>query len=118
MTRMPVTVADQGLALWPEDVDELVDLLTDAAAVIGALAGAPAAEAALAEAGAAGLDSCTDLAIDLRLAAARLDEETTACQINDHVTKGPGNTRIRSRTSRDTPQKTNTPKNAPGKVNE
>jgi hypothetical protein len=88
MTRMPVTVADQGLALWPEDVDELVDLLTDAAAVIGALAGSPAAEAALGEAGAAGLDSCTDLAIDLRLAAARLDEETTACRINDQVTKG------------------------------
>jgi hypothetical protein len=88
MTRTPVTVADQALALWPEDVDELVDLLTDAAAVIGALAGSPPAEAALAEAGAAGLDSCTDLAIDLRLAAARLDEETTARPVNDHVTKG------------------------------
>ena len=87
MTRTPVTVADQGLALWPEEVDELVDLLTDAAAVIGALAGEPAAEAALAEAGAAGLDSCTDLVIDLRLAAARLDEDTTAGRINDHEGK-------------------------------
>jgi hypothetical protein len=88
MTRMPVTVADQGVLLGPEDADELVDLLIDAAAVIGALAGVPAAETALAEAGAAGLDSCTGLAIDLRLAAARLDEDTTAARINEHVTKG------------------------------
>jgi hypothetical protein len=87
MTRMPVTLADQGMTLWPEEVDELVDLLTDAAAVIGALAG-PAADAALAEAGAAGLDSCTDLVIDMRLAAARLDEDTTVARINDHVTTG------------------------------
>jgi hypothetical protein len=87
MTRMPVTLAGQGMTLWPEEVDELVDLLTDAAAVIGALAG-PAADTALAEAGAAGLDSCTDLVIDMRLAAARLDEDTTIARINDHVTRG------------------------------
>jgi len=33
--RIPVTVADQGVFVGPDEADELVDLLTDAAAVIG-----------------------------------------------------------------------------------
>ena len=68
--RLPVTVADQGIFLAPDDADELVDLLTDAAAVIGSLAGSPAAEAAL--------------------AAARLDEDTTAHRISGHIKKHSG----------------------------
>jgi len=73
MSRMPVTLADQGIFIEPEDADELTDLLADAAWVIGSLAGGPAAEDACA--GAPGQPgSCAELAIDLRLAAAGLDE--------------------------------------------
>lgn len=78
MARTPDTIADQGTFISPDDADELIDLLTDAAAVIGALAGAPAAEAALAAGGCGPARDCAELAIDLRLAAARLDEDTTA----------------------------------------
>jgi len=83
--RMPVTVADQGVFITPDDADELVDLLTDAAAVIGHLAGDRAAEAALAADGSGPQQDCTELALDLRLAAARLDEDTTARRISDHI---------------------------------
>jgi hypothetical protein len=85
--RTPVTVASQGLFVGPDDADELVDLLLDAAAVIGCLAGHPAAEAALAGDGNGPQQDCTDLAIDLRLAAGRLDEETTGRRIRDHIAK-------------------------------
>ena len=47
--RIPVTLAERGVFLGPDDADELIDLLTDAATVTGVLAGHPAAEAALAE---------------------------------------------------------------------
>ena len=72
--REPVTVADQPVLLEPDDVDELVDMLLDAAAVIGALAGYPAAEDARAGSGNGPQASCEELAVDLRLAAAGLDE--------------------------------------------
>ena len=68
MDRMPVTLADQGVFIDPEDADELTDLLADAAWVIGHLAGHPAAEDACACAPARP-GSCTELAVDLRLAA-------------------------------------------------
>ncbi len=50
MERMPVTLADQGIFIEPEDADELTDLLADAARVIGQLAAVPAAEEACARA--------------------------------------------------------------------
>ena len=50
MTRPPVTLADQGVFIEPDDADELTDLLTDAAWVIGHLASDPAAEDACARA--------------------------------------------------------------------
>ena len=74
--RMPVTVAGQGVFLGPDEVDELADLLIDVATVIGHLAGHPAAEAALAGDGNAPQHDCAELTLDLRLAAARLDEDT------------------------------------------
>jgi hypothetical protein len=84
MSRMPVTLADQGIFIEPEDADELADLLADAAWVIGSLAGGPAAEDACA--GAPGQPgSCAELAIDLRLAAAGLDEAATAGQENRYM---------------------------------
>jgi hypothetical protein len=84
MSRMPVTLADQGIFIGPEDADELTDLLADAAWVIGSLAGGPAAEDACA--GAPGQPgSCAELAIDLRLAAAGLDEAATAGQENRYM---------------------------------
>ena len=46
MTRMPVTLAGQGIFIEPDDADELTDLLADAALVIGHLAGHLAAEQA------------------------------------------------------------------------
>jgi len=88
--RAPVTVADQGVFISPDDADELVDLLTDAATVIGQLAGHPAAEAALAGDGTGPQQDCTELTIDLRLAAARLDEDTTARRITSHMKKHNG----------------------------
>jgi hypothetical protein len=84
MTRMPVTLADQGVLIGPEDADELADLLTDAAWVIGHLAAVPAAEEACARAPARP-GSCTELAVDLRLAAAGLDEAATAGQENTYT---------------------------------
>lgn len=100
MTRMPVTPADQGIFIGPEDADELTDLLADAAWVIGSLAGGPAAEDACA--GAPGQPgSCAELAIDLRLAAAGLDEAATAGQENRymavHGRKGAGPAAKRTR---------------------
>lgn len=88
--RTPVTVADQGLFISPDDTDELVELLLDAATVIGHLAGHPAAEAALAGDGTGPAQDCTELTIDLRLAAARLDEDTTAARITGHIRKHSG----------------------------
>jgi hypothetical protein len=85
MTRMPVTLADQGIFIEPDDADELIDLLTDAAWVIGHLASHPAAEEACTSAPARPA-SCTELAIDLRLAAAGLDEAATAGQENTYMT--------------------------------
>lgn len=85
MTRMPVTLADQGVFIEPEDADELADLLTDAAWVIGHLASLPAAEEACASAPAR-QGSCAELpAIDLRLAAAAVDEATAACEENRYI---------------------------------
>jgi hypothetical protein len=84
MARMPVTLADQGIFIEPDDADELIDLLTDAAWVIGHLAALPAAEDACARAPARP-GSCTELAIDLRLAAAGLDEAATAGQENRYI---------------------------------
>jgi hypothetical protein len=95
MARLPVTLADQGVFLDPEDADELTDVLTDAAWVIGHLASVPAAEDACARAPAR-QGSCAELAMDLRLAAAGLDEAATAghdnTYISAHVPKasGPG----------------------------
>lgn len=88
--RAPVTVADQGLFISPDDADELVELLPDAATVTGHLAGDPAAEAALAGDGTGPQQDCTELTIDLRLAAARLDEDTTARRITGHIKKHAG----------------------------
>ena len=85
MARMPVTLADQGIFIEPDDADELIDLLTDAAWVIGHLAALPAAEDACARAPARP-GSCTELALDLRLAAAGLDEAATAGQENTYMT--------------------------------
>lgn len=87
MTRMPGTVADQGAFIGPDEADELVDLLLDAATVTGRLAGHPAAEAALAEDGCGPARDCAELTLDLRLAAARLDEETAGARIRDHIAK-------------------------------
>jgi hypothetical protein len=84
MTRMPVTLADQGIFIEPDDADELTDLLADAAWVIGHLAGQPAAEDACARAPAR-QGSCAELALDLRLAAAGLDEAATAGQENHYI---------------------------------
>jgi len=84
MSRMPVTLADQGIFIEAEDADELTDLVADAAWVIGCLAGHPAAEEACARAP-AGPGSCTELALDLRLAAAGLDDASTAGQENTYM---------------------------------
>jgi len=81
---MPVTLADQGVFIEPEDADELTDLLADAAWVIGCLAGHPAAEDASARAPARP-GSCAELALDLRLAAAGVDEAATAGQENRYM---------------------------------
>jgi hypothetical protein len=93
--RIPVTVADQGVFVGPDDVDELVDLLTDAATVIGHLAGHPAAETALAEDGSGPQQDCTELTLDLRLAAARLDEDTTARRNDLGTAVSPGRADLR-----------------------
>ena len=84
MTRIPVTLADQGIFIEPDDADELIDLLADAAWVIGHLAAVPAAEEACSRAPARPA-SCAELAMDLRLAAAGLDEAATAGQENYYM---------------------------------
>lgn len=84
MARLPVTLADQGIFIGPEDADELTDLLVDAAWVIGHLASVPAAEDACARAPARA-GSCAELAMDLRLAAAGLDEAATAGHDNTYI---------------------------------
>lgn len=73
----PVTVADQSAVLDPEAADELIEVLRHAAAVIGALAGDPAAAAALAACPCGAGHDITALWWDLQLAAADLDEATT-----------------------------------------
>jgi hypothetical protein len=55
------------------DAGQVADLLADAAALAGALAGQPGAEAACAEL-AAGWDGLEDLRVALAIAAADLDE--------------------------------------------
>jgi len=113
MSRMPVTLADQGIFIEPEDADELTDLLADAAWVIGSLAGGPAAEDACA--GAPGQPgSCAELAIDLRLAAAGLDEAATAGQETVTWRHTAGKEPARPGIARDTPGKTNTPEKGKG----
>ena len=87
MTRSPVTIADQGVFIGPDEADELVDLLLDAAAVIGHLAGHPAAEAALAGDGNGPAQDCAELTLDLRLAASRLDEDTTEQRLRSHIAR-------------------------------
>ena len=84
MTRPPVTLADQGVFIEPGDADELTDLLTDAAWVIGHLASDPAAEDACARAPGRPA-SCAELAID-----AGLDEAATAGQHSTYLTALPG----------------------------
>jgi hypothetical protein len=86
----PITVADQGTFITPEDADDLVDLLTEAATVIGHLAGHPAAEDALAGGRSGPRQDCAELTIDLRLAAARLDEDTTSSGITGYIKKDSG----------------------------
>ena len=83
--RIPVTLAERGVFLGPDDADELIDLLTDAATVTGVLAGHPAAEAALAADGTGPARDCAELTIDLRLAAARLDDDTAASPEASHI---------------------------------
>jgi len=85
MTSTPVTLADQGIFIEPDDADDLIDLIADAAWVIGHLARHPAAEDACARAPARP-GSCEELALDLRLAAAGLDEAATAGQENTYMT--------------------------------
>lgn len=75
MTPTPVTLADQGVLLEPDEADDLVDLLLEAATVIHTLAGDPAAEAAAAQAVAGGRGNCQELAIDLQLAAAAIEDQ-------------------------------------------
>jgi hypothetical protein len=84
MTRAPVTLADQGIFIEPDDADELIDLLADAAWVIGHLAAVPAAEEACASAPARPA-SCAELALDLQMAAAGLDEAATAGRENTYM---------------------------------
>jgi hypothetical protein len=84
MSMMPVTLADQGILIDPDDADELIDLLVDAAWVIGHLASVPAAEEACSRAPAR-QGSCAELAMDLKLAAAGLDEAATAGQENRYM---------------------------------
>lgn len=84
MTQMPVTLADQAVVMGPEDADELTDLLLDASWVIGHLASLPAAEDASASAPARPC-SCADLAMDLKLAAAALDDAATAGRDNTYL---------------------------------
>jgi hypothetical protein len=78
MTRMPASLADQGVLLDPEEADDLVDLLLEAATVIHTLAGDPAAEAAAAQAVTGGRGSCQELAIDLQLAAAAIEDQAAS----------------------------------------
>ncbi len=59
------------------DAGQVADLLADAAALAGALAGQPGAEAACAEL-AAGWDGLEDLRIALAIAAADLDDAIAA----------------------------------------
>lgn len=84
MTRAPVTLADQGIFIEPDDADELIDLLADAAWVIGHLASVPEAEEACACAPAR-QGTCAELAVDLQIAAAGLDEAATAGQENTYM---------------------------------
>jgi hypothetical protein len=85
MTRPPVTLADQGVFIEPDDADDLVDLLLEAAGVLHRLACVPEAEAAAARAGAVRGSACAGLACDLQLAAAGLDEAATAGQENTYM---------------------------------
>ena len=111
----PVTVADQGVFLGPDEADELIDLLIDAAAVTGAVAGHPAAEDARAGAAASPARDCAELAIDLRLAASLLDADTTAGNVTARTVTARKNT-SRAGNRRDTPAKTNTPKKGHDKL--
>lgn len=85
MTRAPVTPADQPVVTGAEDAGELIDLLAGASWVIGHLASLPAAEEACASAPASGC-RCADLALDLQLAAAALDDAATAGHDNTYLT--------------------------------
>lgn len=85
MTRTPLTQADQPVVIDEQDAGELIDLLTDASWVIGHLAGIPAAEEASATAPAAPC-GCRDLALDLHLAAAALDDAAAAGHGNTYLT--------------------------------
>lgn len=85
MTRTPLTQADQPVVIDEDDAGELIDLLADASWVIGHLAGFPAAEEASATAPAIPC-GCRDLALDLHLAAAALDDAATASHANTYMT--------------------------------
>jgi hypothetical protein len=105
VARTPGTIADQGTFISPDDADELVDLLADAAAVIGCLAGTPAAETALADGRCGPAVSCAELVIDLRLAAARLDEDTTAPGSKPENGMRPGKGRAPGKAPRHAPER-------------
>jgi hypothetical protein len=77
MAGRPVTLADQGVFIEPDEADDLVDMLAEAAIVLHTLAGVPDAEAAAAQAVTGGRGSCQDLAIDLQLAAADIADRAS-----------------------------------------
>jgi len=85
--RHPVTLAEGSVLLGPGEADMLADLLMDAATVIGCLAGHPAAESALAAGGCGPAGDCAELTLDLRVAAAQLDEGTAARRVNALVAR-------------------------------
>ena len=85
MTRPPVTLADQAILIEPDDADDLVDLLLEAAGVLHRLVAVPEAEAAAARDGTCRGSACAGLALDLQLVAAGLDEAATAGQENTYM---------------------------------
>ena len=116
MTTIPVTLAGQGVLLEPDDADGLVDLLTDAATVIGHLAGHPAAGAAVGW-GRHRVGDCAELTVDLRLAAARLDVDAAARLISDQITGTAGKEAMRKGKARGKLRKASAPQKASDNLN-
>jgi hypothetical protein len=112
MTRMPVTLADQGIFIEPDDADELTDLLADAGWVIGHLAGQPAAEDACARAparppGRAAEPSSPSTCGWPPRAWTRPRRPARKTTTTRHTA---GNNPARARSARDTPRITDTPR--------